>query len=83
MDILLELQKNGVQIFISTHDYILSKYFEVKRQNTDNVEFYSFYQSDDDIKCEKNKNFRDLKNNKIVESFDILLDEVFDKSLGD
>ena len=26
VDMLLELQQGGVQIFISTHDYILSKY---------------------------------------------------------
>lgn len=83
VDILLELQRNGVQIFISTHDYILAKYFEVKTTENDNVMYYSFYRQENEIESEVNKNFRDLKNNKIVESFNILLDEVFEKNLGE
>jgi len=42
VEILLELSKQGVQIFISTHDYVLVKYFEVKSNNTD-VIFHSLY----------------------------------------
>ena len=38
-EILLNLQQNGVQIFISTHDYFLNKYLEVKRQTSDKVMF--------------------------------------------
>ncbi len=83
VDILLELQRNGVQIFIATHDYILSKYFEVKMLKSDKVMFYSFYKSEDDVLCEQNSLFKDLKNNKIVDSFNRLLDEVYDKNLGD
>ena len=41
--LLLELQRNGVQIFISTHDYFLSKYLEVNRKDSDSVEYHSFY----------------------------------------
>jgi predicted ATP-dependent endonuclease of OLD family len=83
VDILLELQRNGVQIFIATHDYILSKYFEVKMLKSDKVMFYSFYKSEDDVLCEQNSLFKDLKSNKIVDSFNKLLDEVYDKNLGD
>lgn len=86
VDILLELQRNGVQIFIATHDYILSKYFEVKRLEADKVNFYSFYktqESKEDVLCEQSDLFKNLKNNKIVESFNNLLDEVYDKNLGD
>lgn len=31
-DMLLELQRNEVQIFISTHDYVLAKYLEIKQK---------------------------------------------------
>lgn len=83
VDILIELQKNGVQIFISTHDYILAKYFEVKRKENNNVMFFSLYQSDKGVQCEKNDCFKNLKENPIVKAFDSLLDEVYDKSLGE
>ena len=83
VEMLLELQRNGVQIFISTHDYILSKYFEVKRLEGDKLEFYSLYKDENEVLCEKSEFFKELKHNRIVESFNLLLDEVFHKNLGD
>lgn len=83
VEMLLELQKNGVQIFISTHDYILAKYFEVKRKKDNEVMFFSLYKSDNGVDCEKNEYFKNLKENPIVEAFDKLLDEVYDKNLGE
>lgn len=77
VDLILELQSQGVQIFISTHDYILAKYFEVKRKENNDVLFHSLYQTDDGVKCETNVNFRDLETNAIISSFDKLLDEVY------
>lgn len=82
IEMLLELQRNGVQIFISTHDYILAKYFEVKRKEDNEVMFFFLYQSDNGVECERNKYFKDLKENPIVVAFDKLLDEVYDKNLG-
>lgn len=32
-ELLIMLESEGVQIFVSTHDYFLSKYIEVKRKN--------------------------------------------------
>jgi len=83
VEVLLELQSNGVQIFISTHDYILAKYFEVKRKEDNEVMFFSLYKSDDGVKCEKNEYFKNLNENSITEAFDKLLDEVYDKNLGE
>lgn len=37
VDVLFELQRGGVQLFIATHDYNLAKYFEVKRKKHDKV----------------------------------------------
>jgi AAA15 family ATPase/GTPase len=83
VEILLELQRNGVQIMVSTHDYVFAKYFEVRRKKGDNVKFHSLYKSNNGIKCESNENFKDLKENPIMKAFDLLLDEVYDLSYGD
>lgn len=69
VEILIELQRNGVQIFLTTHDYIFAKYFEVKRSECDEVMYYSLYKTNDDVKCENNINFGDLKNNTIMDTF--------------
>jgi AAA15 family ATPase/GTPase len=69
VEILMELQKNGIQIFLTTHDYIFAKYFEVKRSESDEIMYYSLYKTDDGVKFESNINFTDLKNNTIMDTF--------------
>lgn len=81
VEILIELSQNGVQIFIATHDYLFAKYMEVLAKE-DEIIFHAFYK-DDNIKCESNNHFRDLKNNLIISTFDKLLEQVFDLDLGD
>lgn len=81
VDMLLELQRNGVQIFISTHDYFLTKYFEVKKLETDHLEYFSLYAENGTVHCEKNADFRSLKNNDIMETFFKLYDEEIDKEI--
>ena len=69
VEILLELQRNGVQIFVTTHDYFFAKYLEVKRSKEDEIMYYSLYKTDEGVKCENNPNFGDLKNNTIMDTF--------------
>lgn len=80
VEMLLELQRQGVQIFISTHDYMIASYFEVKKQKEDNVIFHSLSYADDTdvIYYDKSKTFDDLKNNVIITAFNKLLNEIYD-----
>lgn len=41
--ILLELQQNGIQIFVATHSYNFAKYLEVLRATKDQVQFHNLY----------------------------------------
>jgi len=83
VEIMLELSRNGVQVFVTTHDYIFAKYFEVKRKENDTVSFHSLYKTDEGVKCDNNINFRDLNNNSIIIAFDELMDEVINRNMGD
>ncbi|OON98456.1 MAG: hypothetical protein ATN35_04810 [Epulopiscium sp. Nele67-Bin004] len=84
VSVILDLSKLGVQVFVSTHDYIFAKYIEVLAGDTDNVAFHSFYQTKDNgVKCESGQNFRDLKHNSIIASFDALFNRVYDLNIGD
>lgn len=69
VEILIELQRSGVQIFVTTHDYIFAKYFDVKCTKNDEVNYYSLYKNEDDVKCESSSKFEDLKNNTIMDTF--------------
>ncbi|MDR0811301.1 MAG: AAA family ATPase [Paludibacter sp.] len=46
VDILLELSRNGVQIFIATHSYTFARYFDINKRNTDKVMFYNLSKED-------------------------------------
>lgn len=79
-EILLNLQQNGVQIFISTHDYFLNKYLEVKRQTSDKVMFHSFfYDEDHTVAVESSPHFKELTHNSILDTFINLYQEEIDK----
>lgn len=62
-EILLGLQKNGVQIFLATHSYNFAKYLEIRREEKEQVIFHNFYKASSEISEELKDVFED-KNNK-------------------
>lgn len=77
-ELLLQLQRDGVQIFISTHDYMLAKYFEIRKQEEDNLLFHSVSFGEKlQMEYSCNQKFGDLKNNLIIQSYNMLLDEIY------
>lgn len=69
-EMLIMLESEGVQIFVSTHDYFLSKYIEVKRSKNSKVQYISLYKDDEDIvQCETAKEFELLEHNAIMDTF--------------
>jgi AAA15 family ATPase/GTPase len=83
VDVILELHRKGVQVFLATHDYNLAKYFEVNRTKRDKVKFHSLFKSEDGVRIETEEFFGKLNNNSIIKADELLLDKVFDKNLGD
>ncbi len=70
VDLLLMLQREGVQIFVSTHDYFVAKYFDVRKNGDDQILFHSLYRDADRvIGYEGQKNFTDLNHNPIMDIF--------------
>jgi predicted ATPase len=57
VDILLELSRNGVQIFLATHSEILASYFNVLLKDDNKVMFYSLCKDGEQIKADKNELF--------------------------
>ena len=79
----MALQRKGVQIFISTHDYMTASYFEEKKLGEDQIVFHSLYRAEDTdgVQYEKADRFANLKNNAIVAAFKKLLNEIYDLGL--
>ena len=60
VEILLELQRIGVQIFISTHDYVVLKEFDLQTKNTDKVLFHSLYRNRGEIEIASTENYLNI-----------------------
>ena len=69
-ELLIMLESEGVQIFVSTHDYFLAKYIEVKRNEKSDVQYVSLYKDEDNkVQCEIAKEFELLEHNAIMDTF--------------
>ena len=85
MDVLLELQRNDVQIFFATHDYGILKELDLRMQDDDEVAFHSLYRNDDtgELECNTSNSYLEIHPNAIAEAFDDLYDRQIERSLGD
>lgn len=61
------------------NDYMLASYFEVKKTAEDHLLYHSLSHSGKKavLEYEKSERFSELKNNKIIEAFNKLLDEIY------
>ena len=85
MHVLLELQRNGVQIFLATHDYIILKELDLQKTDADKVAFHSLHHSETDgeIVCHTSRDYLGIHPNAISEAFSDVYDRVVERSLGD
>lgn len=83
VECLLELSRHNIQIFVSTHNYIFAKYFDVRRKQADKVAFHALYLEDKGVACETKNSFAELEHNAIADTFNALLNEVYDLQVGD
>jgi len=75
VNVLVELQRIGVQIFVSTHDYVLLKEFELATKDTDSINYHAFYHDElNRIAINAVEKLDDLNPNAIDDTFGSLID---------
>ncbi|GHS93863.1 hypothetical protein AGMMS50276_05280 [Synergistales bacterium] len=82
VEILLELQRGGAQIFLATHSEILASYFDVKHKPDDSVMFYSLYKDGEQIKADESERFDLLVPNNLTAEQVELYEQEVEKGLG-
>ena len=83
MDVLLELQRSGVQIVFATHDYVILKELDLRMAKDDRVAFHSLYRDSDsgDIACRTTHDYLTIEPNAIAETFDDLYDREIERGM--
>ena len=86
VQILLELSRNGQQIILATHDYVVLKWFDLlmDKGKEDHVLFHALYRDAEsgEIKVESADAYQQLTTNAILATFSDLYDSEIDRSLG-
>ena len=82
IDVLLELQRVGVQIFIATHDYVILKEIDLRKKKTDRVAFHALYREEETgaIACHTSDDYLGIHPNAIAEAFTDLYDREIERS---
>lgn len=76
IDVLLELQRVGVQVFLATHDYVILKELDLQAKEGDMVAFHSLYRSEEtgEIACQTSWNYSAIHPNAIADTFSSIYD---------
>jgi ABC-type multidrug transport system ATPase subunit len=82
IEILIELQRMGVQIFLATHNYAILKEFDLQIKQTDRISYYSLYKNIEtlEIECLTTGEYDKLEPNKILDSFSDMYDREIARS---
>ncbi len=83
IDVLLKLQRMGVQIFFATHDYVILKELDLQEQDNDQIAFHSLYRTEKGhIACRTADSFLGIEPNAIADASGDLYDREVKRSLG-
>jgi AAA15 family ATPase/GTPase len=81
-EILLELSRSGVQIFLATHSYDLARYFDVRKDKSIPVAFHNLVKENAKITCNTAPEYIELENNLMETASAKLFDAVVDDAMG-
>jgi AAA15 family ATPase/GTPase len=86
VQIILELSRMGQQFVISTHDYVLLKWFDllVDKNFEDHILFHALYRDEEtnEIKLESTENYLEISPNAISDAYNDLTKAQAKKNLG-
>ena len=80
-DILLQLQREGAQIFLATHSYGILKEFDLQAGESDRVAYHSLFEKDGDIRCNTAAHFLGIEPNAFMEVWDDIYERQLDRLL--
>ncbi|MEO5349260.1 MAG: AAA family ATPase [Magnetococcus sp. YQC-3] len=80
---ILELHRLGVQVFLTTHNYVLLKEFDLRKQKDDQIRYLSlFHDASAVVMAKASDSYLDVDPNAIAATFDSLYDRELKRSLG-
>ena len=84
IEILLELQRMGVQIFVATHDYLILKQLDLQATDQDQVQYHVLHrhESSRKLQCNTVDSYLEIDPNAIDDAFGEIYDLEIQRSIG-
>ena len=86
VQVLLELSRNGQQIILATHDYVLLKWFDLlmDKGKEDHVRFHSLYRDKftSEVKLSSSDDYLEISPNPIDDAFGRLINQEIENEMG-
>jgi predicted ATPase len=82
IDILLELQQGGVQVFVATHSYDIARWFELNKKTDNSLRYFNLRKTENGIIADVADEYTALDNSVLREADDKLLKAVVKNSMG-
>lgn len=82
VEVILELQRMGAQIFLTTHNYVLLKEFDLRKKQEDQIQYLSLFRDKSEAVMSKaSDTYLDVDPNAIAATFSDLYDRELERSL--
>lgn len=83
VQVIFELQRLGVQVFLATHNHVLLKEFDLRKEKGDAIRYISLFRhKSDDVVSRATDTYADIEPNPIGKALDSLYDREVERSLG-
>jgi AAA15 family ATPase/GTPase len=83
VEVILELQRLGVQVFLTTHNYVLLKEFDLRKQSHDQIRYLSLFRDESEaVVAKASDSYLGVAPNAIAATFSSLYDRELKRSLG-
>lgn len=83
VDLILELQRLGVQVFLTTHNYVLLKEFDLRKKQGDSIRYVSLFRNETGaVIANTSDDYSGIDPNAIAGTFSDLYDRELKRSLG-
>jgi ABC-type transporter Mla maintaining outer membrane lipid asymmetry ATPase subunit MlaF len=82
VEVILELQRLGVQVFLTTHNYVLLKEFDLRKKKDDEIRYLSMFRDDSGAVVSKaSDSYLGVDPNSVASTFSNLYDRELSRSL--
>lgn len=84
MEAILKLHRLGVQVFLATHDYVILKELDLRRQRNDRIAFHTLFHDEDGCGaiCHTSREYDGILPNGIAEAFNSIWDRTISRDFS-